>query len=93
MQAGGFIVQVMPFAEEEVLSKAGRKRIKNIRVCDSNASGAVAIHRKSLLEPRSGRLGRRDHMIHCLHSLTATAPKSVIEKALISVGKKRDSAR
>ena len=75
-QAGGFIVQLMPFAEEEVIAKLE----ENVSKIDSVTSLLEQGHTPESFLRKYWKVLISRSMIHCPHSSTATAAENVWKK-------------
>lgn len=83
-QAGGFIIQLMPFADEKVISYLEEKIAKITSVTDMLEKGMTP---EDILQEVTGELGLKINdkvpaSYHC------NCSKQRVEKALISIGKK-----
>ena len=88
-QAGGFIIQLLPGAAEEVISTAWKNRLPEMTSVTSPC-WMPAIHPEDdLSSSMLGEFGLEIHRKDRRHSFACNCSRERIEKALISIGRER----
>ena len=75
-QAGGFIIQLLPFTDEKIIEQLEKKITEMKSVTEMLEEGMTP---EMLLEEILGDFGLR-LPIHCRHSFPATVPKRGLRK-------------